>query len=82
MKIIDLMVSANSPIINIDLTNKHMPAKLNLSFIPGLGRHTIKALGLYGVKTIEDFAKFSQEEIQELLGNSGLKYWRFAKKVI
>jgi len=65
-----------------DLTNKNMPAKLNISFIPGLGRHTIKALGLYGIKTIEDLAKFSQEEIQDLLGNSGLKYWRFAKKVI
>jgi nucleotidyltransferase/DNA polymerase involved in DNA repair len=78
----DLKVSAYSPIIITDLTNKNMPAKLNISFIPGLGRHTIKALGLYGIKTIEDLAKFSQEEIQDLLGNSGLKYWRFAKKVI
>ena len=75
-------MSAYSPIMITDLTNINMPAKLNISFIPGLGRHTIKALGLYGIKTIEDLAKFSQEEIQDLLGNSGIKYWKFAKKVI
>ena len=82
MKNKDLMVSLNSPIMNIDLTTKKMQAKLHLSFIPGLGRHTIKALAMYGIKTIGDFASFSQEEISELLGNSGIKYWKFAKKLI
>ncbi|MBT6143342.1 hypothetical protein HOH51_02400 [bacterium] len=59
-----------------------MQAQLGLNFIPGLGRHTISALAMYGIQTIGDFAKFDQEEIAELLGNSGIKYWRFARKVI
>ena len=75
-------MSAYSPIIKTSLTTPNMQAKLSLNFIPGLGRHTVKALAIYGIKTIGDFAKFSQEEIEDLLGRSGLKYWRFARKLI
>jgi len=75
-------VSAHSPIIRTYLTPPNMQAQLSLNFLPGLGRHTVKALALYGVQTIGDFAKFSQDEIEDLLGRSGLKYWRFARKLI
>jgi len=50
-------------------------------FLPGIGRHTLKALAFYEIKTFADFIKFNEDEIQTLLGKSGIKLWKFAKKL-
>lgn len=47
--------------------------KIPLSKLPGIGRHTPKALAMYGITTIDQFAKFQENEVIALLGKSGLK---------
>lgn len=50
--------------------------------LPGVGRHTPKALALYGIHTIEQFALFTENEITALLGNSGRKLLYTAKNLV
>jgi len=52
-----------------------------LTELPGLGRHTTRALKLYGIRSIEQFALFTEEEIISLLGNSGRKLLSKAQKL-
>ena len=58
-----------------------MSTQTSLMFLPGIGRHTLKALAFYEIKTFADFIKFNEDEIQTLLGKSGIKLWKFAKKL-
>lgn len=58
-----------------------MSTNTNLCFLPGIGRHTLKALEFYEIKTFADFIKFNESEIKLLLGKSGIKLWRLAKKL-
>lgn len=60
------------------------PTSLNnrsIDTIPGIGRHTPKALKYYGIKTIEQFSRFTEKEIVALLGNSGKKLLNAAKQL-
>jgi nucleotidyltransferase/DNA polymerase involved in DNA repair len=54
---------------------------LSIEHIPGIGRHTPKALKFYGIRTIEQFARFTEKEIVALLGNSGKKLLNSAKQL-
>jgi nucleotidyltransferase/DNA polymerase involved in DNA repair len=58
------------------LTPKHP-----LSALPGIGRHTPRALAMYGVQTIGQFACFTYEEVESLLGISGKNLLKAAKIV-
>lgn len=53
--------------------------ELSLSSLPGIGRHTPKALARYGITTIKQFAQFEEQEVLALLGKSGLKLLSTAK---
>jgi len=53
-----------------------------LNELPGVGRHTSRALNLYGINTIEQFALFTEQEITALLGNSGIKLLNTARELI
>ncbi len=50
--------------------------------IQGLGRHTTKALAQYGITTVEQFARFTELEINMLLGKSGIKFLYNAKQLL
>ena len=50
--------------------------------IQGLGRHTTAALAEYGITTVEQFAKFTEIEINLLLGRSGIKFLHNAKALL
>jgi len=54
---------------------------MSIQYIPGLGRHTTRALKLYGIKTVEQFSKFTENEINVLLGKSGIKFLKYAKEL-
>jgi len=75
------MVSIFSPIINIRNNKSNMSSQTNLMFLPGIGRHTLQALEFYEIKTFADFIRFNEEEIKLLLGKSGIKLWKLAKKL-
>jgi predicted flap endonuclease-1-like 5' DNA nuclease len=53
--------------------------KIPLTQLPGIGRHTPKALARYGIVTVDQFAKFEESEVLALLGKSGLKLLGTAK---
>lgn len=55
--------------------------KLPLETLPGIGRHTPKALAKYGIRTINQFANFTENEVVTLLGKSGLKLLFTAKTI-
>ncbi len=55
--------------------------KLPLENLPGIGRHTPKALAKYGIRTINQFAQFTENEVESLLGRSGLKLLFTAKNI-
>jgi len=85
-------VSRYSPILG---TLKFNPGKMNLTIapvrglnpglplsnLPGIGRHTPRALAHYGVNTIGQFALFTENEIISLLGKSGKKLLKVAKQI-
>jgi len=52
-----------------------------LSELPGIGRHTPRALKMYGINTIEQFALFTETEIVSLLGNSGKNLLNKARRI-
>jgi nucleotidyltransferase/DNA polymerase involved in DNA repair len=52
-----------------------------LNKLPGIGRHTPKAMAKYGIHTIEQFALFTENEVIALLGNSGRKLLQTAKQL-
>lgn len=52
-----------------------------LSALPGIGRHTPRALAMYGIETIGQFACFTTSEVISLLGPSGKKLLGAAKIV-
>lgn len=52
-----------------------------LAYLPGIGRHTPRALALYGIQTIGQFARFTYNEAESLLGKSGYKLLKIAKKI-
>jgi nucleotidyltransferase/DNA polymerase involved in DNA repair len=56
--------------------------QIPLTQLPGIGRHTPKALAMYGITTVNQFAKFQENEVVALLGKSGLKLLGNAKKTI
>jgi predicted flap endonuclease-1-like 5' DNA nuclease len=55
--------------------------RLPLENLPGIGRHTPKALAKYGIRTIHQFAQFTENEVESLLGKSGLKLLFTAKNI-
>ncbi len=59
-----------------ELTSQHP-----LTYLPGIGSRTAIALGRYGVRTIGQFARFTYNEVGELLGNSGKPLLSTAKSV-
>lgn len=46
-----------------------------------MGRFTIAALKHYGIETAEQFSEFTEREVKNLLGNSGLKLLHNAKQI-
>ena len=52
-----------------------------LSALPGIGRHTPRALAMYGIQTIGQFACFTDDEVLKLLGNSGRPLLQYAKLI-
>jgi predicted flap endonuclease-1-like 5' DNA nuclease len=60
-------------------TKKFQLKKIPLEQLPGIGRHTPKALAKYGIITVNQFAQFEEQEILALLGKSGLKLLGTAK---
>lgn len=78
-----------SPILYLDLTNTNMyyifkkliRQKHNLSEVPGMGRFTVAALKRYGIETAEQFSIFTEDEVQTLLGKSGIKLLHNARKL-
>ncbi len=62
-------------------TNQINKNKAPLENLPGIGRHTPKALAKYGIKTINQFANFTEQEVVALLGKSGLKLLGTAKNL-
>ena len=52
-----------------------------LNQLPGIGRHTPKAMAKYGIHTIEQFALFTEKEVIALLGNSGRRLLQSAKSL-
>jgi predicted flap endonuclease-1-like 5' DNA nuclease len=58
---------------------KFQPKKIPLENLPGIGRHTPKALAKYGITTINQFAQFEEAEVVALLGKSGAKLLGTAK---
>lgn len=53
----------------------------DLNEVPGMGRFTVAALRRYGIQTAEQFAIFTEEEVQTLLGKSGIKLLHNARKI-
>ena len=69
-----------SPSAIMNPTHKKNSKNLPIELIPGIGRHTPKALKHYGIKTIEQFSRFTEKEVVALLGNSGKKLLTSARQ--
>jgi len=90
-KIIISPLDGEPPLTYIKLTNILTPitmellAKLSpkhpLSALPGIGRHTPRALAKYGIQTIGQFACFTETEIMSLLGGSGVRLLTSARTI-
>jgi nucleotidyltransferase/DNA polymerase involved in DNA repair len=52
-----------------------------LDQVPGMGRFTVAALKRYGIETAEQFSIFTEDEVETLLGKSGLKLLQNARKL-
>lgn len=70
-----------SPIMN-PTHKKNSEKKLPVEIIPGIGRHTPRALAFYGIRTVEQFALFTEKEVVALLGNSGRKLLMSARQIM
>ena len=64
---------------SVEKTFRNNVKNIPLQELPGIGRHTPKALASYGILTVNQFAKFEESEILALLGKSGLKLLGTAK---
>jgi predicted RecB family nuclease len=66
--------------MNLTITPiQRINAYSSINMLPGIGRHTPKALNMYGINTIYQFSLFTDKEVTTLLGNSGLKLLKKAK---
>lgn len=64
-----------------ELFIRYIKKEHSLKEVPGMGRFTIAALKHYGIETAEQFSKFTEREVKNLLGNSGIKLLHNAKEV-
>lgn len=55
---------------------------LSIYNLPGIGKRTPYALEMYGIKTIEQFSLFTDNEVVALLGKSGRKLLRAARDMV